>query len=291
MAWIDKRLQWVALGLTMSASGCLTPEPDYAEVSGDLGHGVFRWGCTSDTTTTCATGSFPSHIAVGAHFSLGFVVSEQLPDEVEVEQIVAASPTHLEGSDSFEVKAAGDVTVIAMGRDYTIDMVTLSLRPIDEIALDVSVNGDSVDDCTDDCPNDTASDHVITVGGSATIDAEARWSGVSLGGGLEYEWSAEGEAIGVQGGGRSAHVSGLEVGEAWVHVRVGDYTESVRVQVVEAPEPEPEPDPGSTGIDGLAPTPADEDSGSGDGSGSDTGGTSGSDSGDTDGGESSTGGQ
>ncbi len=288
MTWIVQRLRWAALVVaTVGLPACVGIEPDYAQTGGELGHGVFRWGCTTDTDTTCATGSFPDFIAVGAHFSLGFVVGSDLPDEVEVEQIIAASPKHLDGIDAFDALAAGDVTVVAMGRDYTIDMLTLSLRPITEVGFEVDVPKDEDD-----------AGWVVEVGGTATIEAVPRWLGTPLSGALSYDWSFDGAVIDLRTEGGIAYAVARTEGEATVEVTVGGHTATMRLRVVEAteppPTPDPDPDPGSTGIDGLAPVGADsgsEDAGSGSedsGSGSDSGG---SDDGGTDDGGSSTGGQ
>lgn len=263
----------VLAGLLGGCGGSGSVAPPVQETSGLLGNGTFRWECVNSADPTCGTGEFPTWVAVGSRFDLGFSPHVDVPDDLGDFSLEPVSPTRLAAEGvAFQGLQEGEVSVVAMGGGYAIDYVPLSFVTVDDLEL----GQPEEETCDYDHDQDGACDGtggvvvdppaVLVLGEQVEVRARAIGRGLSLAGALEYEWESLTPDVVELGQlhGRSARVSVLAMGLARLSVRAGDYVEVFELEVQEPP-----PEATGTGTEGET-----------DGSGTDAGsGTGGSESG------------
>ncbi len=289
----------VMLAAALACGACSGPghAPVVEEALGELGNGTFRWQCVGlDEDPTCGTGSFPAAVALGSRFDLSFSGGPRLPDDVNVFEVEAVSPTRLARSDDdFAAIESGHVSVLARGDGYGVDFIELDVLPVDTLEIYEFEEAEPCNDLYGDGECDTPQqgsserDVALVVDRSTKVRARPYHSGVELAGALSYTWEnltpERLELSRVRGG--EATFRARDVGTVLVRVTAGEFTQSLTFDVSEAPEPEPEPEP--EGTTGGPDTGSDSSSESGSDSGSESGTGFGSESG-SDSGGSTTGG-
>lgn len=266
MAWLLDRILTPNIATTLFASAvtlaaCTGEEgssPIVEETTGALDAGTFRWRCHSDADTTCGTGTFPFHIAVGSEFGLHFTPGSTLPGSVRFFELVTVSSARLsQDINGFHSQAQGHVAVLAEGDGYGVDYISFWALPVDTIIVDNDEDPPDVSceawACLD-LPADAPMPRVfIPVGATERLNVIPRNGDNDLGGALIYEWEVpDSERLSIRGrGGNGATIQALTVGPAAIHVTAGGHTEVIYVAVYEPPaEPEPEPEPETTtGVD------------------------------------------
>lgn len=258
--------------------GCPSnPEPS-ASSGGRLGAGTFVWSCIRERDAYCGEWRWPSAVAQGARFEVGFSSVD-----VAGSQIMAIGSVADLGV-AFEAQGEGEASLIAREADAVVDFISVWVRPVSRIVIS-RPKGRATDaegcDITDWSPGGAHAE--VIEGEQIEVQASPYDGPTLLAGDLDYSWeSLTPELLAVTPSrGRLAQIDGLAEGTGRVAVRVGAFEEIIEVPVLPTTVESTGAEEGTTGAEEgtTGATTGDEPSTGSTGSTGGTGGTGGSGSG------------
>jgi hypothetical protein len=223
--------------LALLAAGCPGESYDDTNARGDLGQGVFVYGCLGDTDVACASTNdpeWPRAVAVSGFFDVRFAGDF---GGVQPTVIAPVADFAKKSSGGFLVLGEGTFALFAVnGNREVIDIKHVRAEAIHEVRVQRGR----------ELPSRVLS---LAVGDAAELlgtpyDA----AGLALAGALDYAWTSDDDAVlSVESLGdlRRVKVKGVADGRASLHVTVGGADFVIDVTVGDGPSATPAEDAGS----------------------------------------------
>lgn len=223
-----------ALAVALLAAGCGPIGPSTSGTQGELGNGLFSYGCDSDSDPVCDTGdgahTMPKAVAVGSRFSVTYTPTSTAEDPQGSATVEPASKELLVQTEtfgkSFKAIKPGLGALLARRGQTIVDLIHLRLGAVDHVQIDATRSGDST-------TKEGISELVLGSGETAVLRATpVDEADELLGGALACAWTSDDSAVAkvttiatdnqitVEGGSAGTTTMRLEMGDSKVDLAI-----------------------------------------------------------------------
>jgi len=202
---------------------------------GELGNGLFSYGCASDSDPICDGGSgpqvLPRRVALASRFSMTYTPSDATEGSATVESV--SEDFLIESNElgaAFKAVHVGTGGLLARRGNTVVDIIHLDIAPVDHVQIDAS--GDTVGDVQEGVVALT-----LPIGRTVRLRALAvDQADETLAGALSCRWSSAEEGVAriiTLATDNEVTVEAAAVGAAVLRVELEDLTAEVAVTVVD----------------------------------------------------------